>query len=207
MIIFDLDGTLFNTASAFIPACETFFMKNNRPYPGDTEVMKLVGEPEQYFKSWLLKHSINEDFDIVRKQMIDLEVNHIINSGVLFDGVIHLLKELKEQQFQIALCSNAVSEYQQAVFNKTDIGVYFNFIRLPKSNLDTKSRMVAELINQDLSAPFHTMIGDRIHDVQAAKDNSIISIGCAYGYGGNEIKEADYIVQSASEILKVISRL
>jgi phosphoglycolate phosphatase-like HAD superfamily hydrolase len=207
LIIFDLDGTLFNTTTAFIPACKEFFYQYHSNYPGDDEVMKLVGEPESYFKTWLKRHHIHEDFSLVRQSMIELEVKYILDRGRLFDGVDRILNYLHQHQFEMALCSNAVPDYQQAVFLKTGMGNYVKKVRLPLSSSDTKSIMLSELLKHAASAPFHIMIGDRIHDIQAAKDNGILSIGCAYGYGGNEIKEADYIVQSASEILEIIRQL
>jgi len=48
------------------------------------------------------------------------------------------------------------------------------------------------------------MIGDREKDISAAHVNQIPAIGCNYGYGGDEFKDADIIVSSFYDILKVI---
>lgn len=207
MIIFDLDGTLFNTASAFIPACEDFFLTYNKPYPGNREVMKLVGEPEAYFREWLIRHDIDQPFEQTRRRMIELEVGYIYKNGALFEGVKLLLEELYRSGQEIALCSNAVDAYQEAVFEKTEISSFFSSVRLPRSPSDNKTSMVRELIQQAEPASYHIVAGDRIHDIMAARDNGLISIGCAYGYGFDEIKEADYVAQSASEIKTIIDQV
>ncbi len=205
MIIFDLDGTLFDTASAFIPACKDFFKEYERPYPGDSEVMTLVGETEAYFKQWLIEQGFLQDFKTLRDKMIQLEVMHIYSSGKLFDGISELLTELKHRQQTIALCSNAVPAYQQAVFTKTNISSYIDVVRLPQHEQDTKVNMVRELIASYPTQAGTIIIGDRKHDIAAGKANGIITVGCVYGYGGDEIKEADYIVQSASALLHLLT--
>lgn len=207
MIVFDLDGTLFDTASAFIPACKDFFREYQKTYPGDSEVMKLVGEPESYFRDWLIQQGIKAKFEDVRSKMIELEVQHIYATGKLFEGIYELLQNLKTIGQTLALCSNAVPAYQQAVFKKTNIEVFFNRIRLPESSADTKISMVRELIQITQDPYPHIMIGDRIHDIEAGKANGIVTIGCAYGYGMDEIKEADYKVQSASELNDIIQQI
>jgi phosphoglycolate phosphatase len=139
--------------------------------------------------------------------MIDLEVKYITQCGRLYNGVIECLQHLKKENHQIALCSNAVPAYQQAVFSKTGIGNYFDIVRLPQSSEDTKVKMVKELLASANHQEINMIIGDRIHDIEAGKLNKIHTIGCNYGYGGNEINEADYIVQSASDLKEVISLL
>lgn len=51
------------------------------------------------------------------------------------------------------------------------------------------------------------MVGDREHDIFGAKKNHVASMGVLYGYGDRAELEragADYIIEHASDIAKVI---
>ena len=64
---------------------------------------------------------------------------------------------------------------------------------LEKTGIEDKSQVV--------------MIGDRKYDILGAKENGLDSIGVLYGFGDYEelsAAGADYIVESATEILKYI---
>ena len=49
------------------------------------------------------------------------------------------------------------------------------------------------------------MVGDRFYDQQAAIQNGVLFVGCAYGYGKNdELKEANYIINDIRELIEVV---
>ncbi len=51
------------------------------------------------------------------------------------------------------------------------------------------------------------MIGDRIDDIDAAKNVGIDSIAVRYGFGSEEeFKNAVYIVNNANEILSILTK-
>jgi len=48
------------------------------------------------------------------------------------------------------------------------------------------------------------MIGDRAEDIEAGKENQIVTIGAAYGYGDiEELSRADFIVNNPLEIINL----
>ena len=63
---------------------------------------------------------------------------------------------------------------------------------------------VIRIMMEKYNSKDFVMIGDREKDIYAAHVNQIPAIGCNYGYGGDEVKDADIIVSSFYDILKVI---
>jgi phosphoglycolate phosphatase len=58
---------------------------------------------------------------------------------------------------------------------------------LPGGGLDDKKDMLRELVRVEGCDPAGTvMVGDRLHDIEAAKANGLRSIGVLWGYGGRE---------------------
>jgi phosphoglycolate phosphatase len=51
------------------------------------------------------------------------------------------------------------------------------------------------------------MIGDKMHDIQGAKEHGLASIGVLFGYGSKEELEnagADFIAETVEDIMKFI---
>src|SRR5262249_18421276 len=77
-----------------------------------------------------------------------------------------------------------------------------------EGSLDDKAELLRQiLVNRSLDPKETVMVGDRKHDVIAAKRNGLISIGVTYGYGSlSELTEAgvDYLCDSPTEVAAVI---
>jgi phosphoglycolate phosphatase len=71
--------------------------------------------------------------------------------------------------------------------------------------LDDKAELVRELIERRRLVPSETiMVGDRKHDVIAAKRNGLASLGVTYGYGSKEElieTGVDYLCGSPTEVV------
>lgn len=71
---------------------------------------------------------------------------------------------------------------------------------------DTKSDVLKSLLAK-LAPVKACMVGDRKFDLQAATDNHIPIIGCAYGYAPEEIRSATIVVEQPLEIVKAVDYL
>jgi len=69
----------------------------------------------------------------------------------------------------------------------------------------TKIELVEKIKNRfpDLKS---AVIGDRIHDIEAARGNNALSIGALYGYGGREPEQADITISRFAELLDIFDR-
>jgi uridine kinase len=50
------------------------------------------------------------------------------------------------------------------------------------------------------------VVGDRCHDIEAARETESLSIGVLFGYGGNEPEKADITIKSFGELLNIFDR-
>jgi phosphoglycolate phosphatase-like HAD superfamily hydrolase len=50
-------------------------------------------------------------------------------------------------------------------------------------------------------------IGDRYIDFEAAKNTGNISIGVSHGFGREELKKADYVVDNPCDIVQIIEEI
>ncbi len=204
-VIFDLDGTLHHTEIALVPAIQMAMQDLGFQPAAPASINALYGEPLEVFCQILL----NCDDETCRKfrggvrryQKITLP-----GRGKLYPGTREMLSDLKEMGFNLAVCSNAGLSYIQLVTESLGISDMFSLLE-GRDGQSSKTRRIGNIMSSTGSS-FTVMVGDRYHDIDAAAENSITSIGCLYGYGkSEEMQKADFTVSSPAEIVAIIRDL
>ncbi|MCD4775680.1 MAG: HAD family hydrolase, partial [Candidatus Aegiribacteria sp.] len=203
--IFDLDGTLHHTEKALVPAIQMAMADLGfRPAEPD-DINALYGEPLEVFCRKLL----NSGDDTCREFRNGIRRHQIITlreKGALYPGTREMLSALKDMGFNLAVCSNADMDYIELVTSSLGIADMFSLIE-GKDGHASKTLRLKKIIEKSRSS-FSVMVGDRYHDIGAALENSIPSIGCLYGYGDPaEMQKANHTVSRPAEIVDVIRML
>lgn len=193
-IIFDLDGTLFQTQPCIINAVNKFFFNNRLKAIEADLVLQNIGKRSNDFLSSILPPNVN--VNEVYEEFSTCEREEISQNGQLFDGIQTLLDYLITNKHSLYLCSNGSDEYINLVLEKTKIKQYFD--KIISSKFISKKDTVKELIKKD---ELFVMIGDTIYDIDAATENNIPVIGVSYGYGDKEdIIKATYVAHTVNDI-------
>jgi len=78
----------------------------------------------------------------------------------------------------------------------------------PGGGLDEKYDLLAHILKTEALDPAATiMVGDRLHDIHAAKINALRSVGVLWGYGGAaELTEAgaDHLAEAPDQVVRLI---
>lgn len=205
LIIFDLDGTLFKTESVDVKAFNDALVQVGRPSKTRKEILSHVGKPFDKLCEDLLGPSDLELKEKFVEHVSTNEAREIDENGELYTGIIEMLENLKKQQFTLCICTNGNREYVELISSKFEFYDIFNDILYSKKDR-TKAQAVLELKNKYQTETF-IMVGDRLHDFDAARQHGGVVIGVSYGYGGDEVNEADYIAHSPSGVLKTIQEI
>jgi phosphoglycolate phosphatase-like HAD superfamily hydrolase len=205
LLIFDLDGTLYRTDSSFLRTMRRVYEEFPVPYPGDAAVLGMVGETFDAFLTWLIAQGFPDDRSTLSTLIGRYELDAIRQHGVLFDGVAETLRVLAARGCVITLCTNGDLRYASAVLDAC--GIRSLFARL--QTLDegrTKTSMIAELlVAYPRLRPI--VVGDRRHDLEAARANGCLIVGAAYGYARDgELSSADVVIHSFPELPAVVER-
>ncbi len=208
MIIFDLDGTLYQSESSYIPAVKDIFKQYGnfdsliKKY-NDSFLYRFIGEPAHVFNKWLSEVFTKDNLPVIIKEFDNFELDNVIQNGVLYENVEDVLKWLQENNFKIYLCSNASKIYLETVMEKFNLKKYFLEFHIPELISDTKTKMINKIISRT-NSDIGFVVGDRKHDIDAARENKLISIGASYGYGREEVKEADYKITKITEVKNIV---
>ena len=193
-ILFDLDGTLVDTAPDLMRAHNHVMTKFGYPTKSTDEIRNLVGKGAgaligrsiwgQAKKEF---HSVNDlkIKDQMSKEFVDYYGKNIISESTLINGVKEFLKWCKEQNISMAVCTNKQEHLSNDLLKKIGIYDFFEYV----AGSDTFDyckpdprhlTSVVEILDGDVKKTI--MIGDSETDANAAKNADIPVILLEDGY-------------------------
>ena len=209
-VLFDLDGTLTDSGPGIINGVQYALEKMGMKENDKEKLRRFIGPPlKEEFKKFC---SITEEEGV---NAVALYREYYTETGIfeneVYEGIPELLKALKEKGLQIAMATSKPEKFAKIIAEHFGIASYFDFIG--GSLMDGSRTKKSEVIQYVLDAcgvkerDTVLMIGDRDYDILGAKTMGVHSVGVLYGYGDREELEkagADYIVETAGEVLRVV---
>ncbi len=198
-VIFDLDGTLYETGSGILEAVRQTLAYFSLP-PVPEEIIKSgIGKKLDEFLQMILPEQV--DLETARTVFRDREHRAVKEQGRLFPGIRELLQELIGRGFSLYVCSNGSEEYINLVLDSMGIRNYFSGITSSKF-LPSKGKALLDMVSE---GEFALVVGDTAIDYKGAVEAGLPSIAAVYGYGRSE----DHCIavlqaKSPSEVLSKI---
>ena len=180
-ILFDLDGTLVDTAPDLMHAHNHVMKKFGYPTKSTEQIRNLVGKGAGAMIGRSIWGQAKKEFskvndEKIKKKMVsefvDFYGKNIINESTLINGVKEFLKWCKEDNISMAVCTNKQEYLSNDLLKKIGIYDYFEYV----AGSDTFDyckpdprhlTSVVEILDGDLKKTI--MIGDSETDANAAK--------------------------------------
>lgn len=213
-LIFDMDGTLFQTDKILELALNDTFdhLRLQNKWSNITPIdkfRKIIGVPLPKVWEELLPNHSNE----VRQQTDAYFLERLIENirsgkGALYPHVKEIFRYLKGNGCSIYIASNGLTEYLKAIvvyYNLDDwVTETFSIQEIDSLN---KSDLVAVIIEK-YNITDGAVIGDRLSDINAAKDNGLVSIGCNFDFArADELSKADIVIDNLLELETIVPGL
>ncbi|MBI4211952.1 MAG: HAD hydrolase-like protein [Deltaproteobacteria bacterium] len=201
--IFDLDGTVVNPGTA-IPRCINAALKKNGEKTVPIERLKrYIGFSLEDIFADITKR---KDKRFIKK-CIDAYRERFHKEGIaehrLYPGIVGLLDAVaKNGSLFIASIKPQVS--CEMVLDHLGVKTIFSGVyggELTGKN-SSKVELIKHVMNKDKGHRY-VVIGDRAHDIDAAKKCNCTSIGVSYGYGTREelrAAGADVVAETVGEL-------
>ncbi|SEN59530.1 HAD family hydrolase [Lihuaxuella thermophila] len=215
-IIFDLDGTLFQTEKLAVPAAEAMFrdLRELGLYSGETpsaaKIQSVFGMTHEEIWQRLLPEADEETRKKADRILLEKELEMLAEGkGALYPGVDETLKKLKNAGWPLLIASNGLLPYVRgALESKGLISLFEGIYTAGEFETGSKTDLV-NICKERHGITSGYMVGDRRSDVKAGKENHLTVIGCRYSgfpqFGEHdELADADYIIGDFKELLSII---
>ena len=206
LLIFDLDGTISSTTRPIYEAVKRAFTRLNLTLQMSAEEMeKYFGAPSPEFYIALTPPGSNVTWQKIKEKIHEEQAETYRLFGERYPGVKETLEILRKRGYRLALFSNSTPGYFDTVIDALEIRGHFDYTECIGQNNLTKSELAGK-IREKFSNPGTAIIGDRIHDLEAAHNTDSLSIGSLYGYGGEEPEQADLTINEFPALLDIFDR-
>ena len=219
-ILFDLDGTLVDTAPDLMRAHNHVMKKFGYPTKSTEEIRNLVGQGAGAMLGRSIWGQAKKEFgkvqnEKIKKEMIDAFVDYygknIINESTLINGVKEFLKWCKEKNISMAVCTNKQEHLAIDLLKKIGIFDYFEYVAGSNTFDYCKPdprhlTNVIEILGGEIKRSI--MIGDSETDANAGKNAGIPVILLEDGYTEKNTTEIyhNHLIKDFIGIEKIISK-
>ncbi|AVT80850.1 MULTISPECIES: HAD-IA family hydrolase [Rhodopseudomonas] len=216
IVVFDLDGTLVDTAPDLINALNFILVREGMPAVPMAVARNMIGQGARR----LLERGLELDGRVIAQDdvnrltvdFIDYYAAHIADESRPFEGLEATLDELSESGYRFAVCTNKLEWLSKLLLDRLGLSPRFAAIcgadtfGVAKPDPAILRETVAKA-GGDLAATI--MVGDAGPDVGVARRAGVPVIGVEFGYTEVPIAELepDLLVGHMRELPNAVGRL
>ena len=214
LFIFDLDGTLVDTAPDFKNSINYMLNELNESEVSLEEIRNWVGYgARELIRRTVVNKNIPHDENRI-EEMLKIFLLHythnIDDDSVLFNNVRNVLEFLKNNAIKLAVCTNKMERLSNILLKKLDVLHMFDYLvggdSLIKSKPDPFPLLnICEKLNIGTSDSI--MIGDSATDLNAGKGAGMPVVLVSYGYTDNKdiYNKADLVINDFSQLKELVN--
>ena len=188
-LIFDLDGTLVDTAPDLTAATNHALSLIGRRPISDAEAKNFVGHGSRA----LIKLGCEATGEMVDEAtltrlnvaLLDYYADNIAGHSVIFDGLLDVLHKARDAGLKLGVCTNKVERLSHKLLAELNMADYFGAVvggdTLPIMKPDPAPyREVARRLGVDASRTI--MFGDSETDIRTAQNTGVPVVAVTFGY-------------------------
>ncbi|MDV7338336.1 phosphoglycolate phosphatase [Terasakiella sp. A23] len=215
-LIFDLDGTLIDSAPDLRTACNKVLATKGRREITLQETTQFVGNGaaklvERAFRT--TGDAVSEDeIPALTEAFLAFYDGHEADETTIYEGVEQTLQKLKDQGYRMGLCTN--KPYIPTINLMKDLGLGDFFEVMIGGDQVATKKPHPEMIHKALAdmgvdVADAIMIGDSPNDIGAAKNAGLRNVAVSYGYRKVPVEalEADVVIDQMSDLPRAINSL
>ena len=205
VILFDLDGTLTDSADGIINSVVYALEHMGIPCADRLLQRRFVGPPLQ--DSFRDFYGFSEDeVNLAVRLFREYFSEKGIYENAVYKGIPEMLDSLQQAGMILAVATSKPAAFAERILARFDLAKYFTVIAGASMDGTDKPTVIRQALSRLGVTPSSRvlMVGDRKHDILGAKAVGIACLGVLYGYGSKEELQkagADRIASSPSEIV------
>lgn len=203
-IIFDLDGTLWDTTLIVASAWEKSIQESYDPnFQVSEQMLKgLFGTPITEIARILFPSETNERCQELIKNCCKVEHDALeAQAPEVYQGVREGLQQLKDAGHRMFIVSNCQKGYIELFMRVSNLEKYFEGTLCVGDTGEPKGYNIKKIIEtHQIENPIY--VGDTNGDHQASKEAGVPFVFAEYGFG--DTKGQDYSIQQFSDLVSLV---
>jgi phosphoglycolate phosphatase len=215
-LIFDLDGTLVDTAPDLMAATNHVLALIDRPAIPADRFRHLVGHGALN----LIRRGVAETGapvdDAMLKRLYDALLvyygDNIATHSKVFPGLLPLLDESRARGIKMGVCTNKVENLSHKLLNEMGLAQYFDAVvggdtlSVMKPKVEPYNEVMKRL---GIEAHHSLMVGDSETDIRTAQNVGVPVIAVSFGYTDKHVShfKPTYVIDHYNEAWPLISPL
>lgn len=205
MIMFDLDGTLWDTEEVSFEVMNEVIRKyDNLKEITKEQVAQTMGcsfaETAEIYMPYLEKE---ERENYLQEMLDEVAVRLTTVGGNVYEGLEDVLIELSKQ-YKLSIVSNCAAGYIESFLESSGLGKYFiDFAAAAKMKVTKAEAIKAVLERNNIKNAIY--IGDTIKDFEASKTAELQFVQAKYGFGTD--LQTEHSIENISELPDVLKEI
>ncbi len=211
-ILFDLDGTLLDTAPEFAFIANLLLAKHGRAPIAFEQFRQSVSDGARgMVQTAFACNDSDPQFELLRQEFLALYAQHLADHTQLFPGIAELLAYIEGANIAWGVVTNKPSGYAAPLLQAMQLTTRCAALICPDHVQHRKPdpealHLACQQIGCTTSEAIY--IGDHRRDIEAGRNADMPTIACSYGYvhadDPSDKWGAEFIVDDAREIITIL---
>jgi len=210
-IIFDLDGTLVDTATDLANSMNYALKKSGQPTYSVEACKKMIGDGPKMFAQRALGENNRHLLHKVLRAMKARYHDRCFECSRLYDGISEVVSKLRERKVRLAVLTNKDQEDAERIVEHFFGADTFEYVIGVVDNRGIKPDICGTMKiveSMGLGCEDFLIVGDSPVDIKTAAVAGIRSVGVSWGFRQSEELAkagADIIIDTPAEILDLVA--
>jgi phosphoglycolate phosphatase len=212
-VLFDLDGTLLDTAPDFITTMQLLLARHSKPALTPNAVRQTVSHGSKALvKLGFGINETDEEFEDLRQELLAIYLTKLSEKTALFSGMDTVLAHLEQQQIPWGIVTNKPSLYADKILTDLKLNSRSSTTICPDHVSKTKPHPEPMLLacKQINCLPENVIyVGDHRRDIEAGRNANMKTVAVSYGYIDPQDPastwNADHTIDKPVELLAIIN--
>lgn len=211
-VLFDMDGTLLDTAPDFIAICQAMLAERGFPAVADKLIRDEISGGAKAMIAAAFAMSPNaEEFEPLRLEFLERYQRDCAVHSKLFDGMEELLADIEKANLIWGVVTNKPVRFAQPIMEQLGLSQRSALLICPDHVTNSKpdpEPLTLACTMLDLDPASVLFVGDDLRDIESGRDAGTRTAAVRYGYiHPNDNPDhwgADVVVDHPLELRKVL---
>ncbi len=212
-VLFDLDGTLIDTAPDLVYTLNLLLKEHNLPPVDYAQGRQVASHGAAALIKLRLDHLSEANIQVLRLRFLEIYMDHIFEQSVFFNGMRDVLHYLNSNNIPWGIVTNKPRNLSELLLKQIEwpnnippqVLVTPCDVSKPKPDAEPMHLALEQL---NCTAETSWYVGDHKRDIDAAHNANMISVAAEFGY----IHEDDavenwnphYVIKKADELIELL---